>query len=140
MTKRILIGGLAGVLLVCGCAATGGPAGPSAERKACSRDKKVLRHVVLFAFKEGTSPEQVKAIEDAFKALPSKIDTIADFEYGTDISPEGKAQGFTHCFLVSFRDEASRDAYLPHAAHQDFVKVLRPHLDKVLVVDYWAKR
>jgi hypothetical protein len=140
MTKRILIGALAGMLFVCGCAASGGPAGPSAERKACSRDAKVLRHVVLFAFKEGTSPEQVRVIEDAFRELPSKIEAIADFEYGTDISPEGKAQGFTHCFLVTFRDQAGRDAYLPHAAHQEFVKVLRPHLEKVLVVDYWAKQ
>jgi len=29
--------------------------------------------------------------------------------------------------------------YLPHQAHQDFVKVLRPVLDKVLVLDYVSK-
>mgnify|MGYP005861738671 CR=1 FL=1 len=137
MIKLILIGALAGILLAYGCAAAGGPA---AERKTTGRDAKVLRHVVLFAFKENASPEQVRAVEDAFRELPSRIDAIADFEFGTDVSPEGKAQGFTHCFLVTFRDEAGRDAYLPHPAHQDFVKVLRPHLEKVLVVDYWAKR
>ncbi|MCB0070159.1 MAG: Dabb family protein, partial [Caldilineaceae bacterium] len=27
----------------------------------------------------------------------------------------------------------------PHPAHQAFGQVLRPHLDKVLVFDYWAK-
>jgi hypothetical protein len=28
--------------------------------------------------------------------------------------------------------------YLPHPAHKAFVDVLMPHLDKVLVIDYWA--
>ncbi len=98
-----------------------------------------LRHVVLFKFKEGTSPEKVDEIATAFAALPKRIDTVVDFEWGTDNSPEGLADGFTHCFFVSFASEEGRAAYLPHAAHQEFVQLLRPHLDKVLVVDYWAK-
>jgi hypothetical protein len=99
---------------------------------------KVLRHVVLFKFKDDTPKAKVKEIEVAFAALPKKIDSIVDFEWGTDNSPEGLADGFTHCFLVSFADEQGRKAYLPHAAHKAFVTLLKPHLDKVLVVDYWA--
>ena len=99
-----------------------------------------LRHVVLFKFKDGTTPEQVKAIEDAFRALPAKIPEIIDFECGADVSVENKAQGFTHCFLVTFRDAASRAAYLPHPAHKEFGKLLGPYLDKVLVIDYVAKQ
>ncbi len=107
---------------------------------SAAEPQKLLRHVVLFKFKDDAPVEKVQQIVDAFRALPEKIDAIEDFEYGTDISPEGKAQGFTHCFLVTFRDEAGRDAYLPHPAHQEFVGLLRPQLDKVLVVDYWAKQ
>lgn len=99
---------------------------------------KVLRHVVLFRFKESATAEDVARIEQAFAALPAQIDAIHDFEFGTNNSPEGLNDGFTHCFLVTFRDEAGRDAYLPHPAHKAFVDVLRPHLDKALVVDYWA--
>lgn len=102
--------------------------------------KKVLRHVVLFKFKAGTSNDQIKQIEDAFRGLPGKIDAIADFEWGTDVSPEGKSKGFTHCFFVTFRDEKGRDAYLPHPAHQDFVKIVGPHVADVCVVDYWANK
>jgi len=95
---------------------------------------------VLFKFKDGTSAEQIKAVEDAFRALPGKIHVIRDLEWGTDISPEHKSQGFTHCFLLTFRTEADRDAYLPHPAHKEFGRSLGPVLDKVLVIDYWAKR
>lgn len=98
----------------------------------------MLRHVVLFGFKEGTSPQDIRRIEEAFATLPSRIPQIHDFEWGTDVSVENLAQGYTHCFLVTFKTEADRAAYLPHPAHQDFVKVLEPHLDKVLVVDYWT--
>jgi len=100
---------------------------------------KLLRHVVLLKFKPEATAEQIKAIETAFAELPKKIDTITAFEWGTDVAPEKRSEGFTHCFLVTFADEAGRDAYLPHQAHQEFVSLLKPQLEKVLVVDYWAK-
>lgn len=101
--------------------------------------KKLLRHVVLFKFKDDVSEEQVKEVVDAFSALPDKIDTIVDYEHGTDVSVENKAAGFTHGFVVSFEDEKGRDTYLPHAAHQEFVKLVGPRLEDVLVFDYYAK-
>jgi hypothetical protein len=99
-----------------------------------------LRHVVLFKFKPEATKEQIQEIVAGFQALPGRIDGITAFEWGTDVSPEGLADGFTHCFVVSFKDAKSRDAYLPHQAHKDFVAILRPRLDKVLVVDYFAKK
>ncbi len=99
---------------------------------------RVLRHVVLFAFRPETTPDQVRAVERAFAALPAQIPDIIAFEWGQDVSVEGKAQGFTHCFLVTFRDEAGRAAYLPHPAHQAFVALVSQHREKGLVFDYWA--
>ncbi|GEM_PF-1261017 len=42
--------------------------------------------------------------------------------------------------LVSFKDKAGLEVYLPHPAHEDFVKLLKPHLEKVYVFDYVAKK
>jgi hypothetical protein len=105
-----------------------------------SEGAKMLRHVVLFKFKDGTTAAQIDEVVDAFRALKGKIDVIQDFEYGTDVSLENKAQGFTHCFFATFRDEKGRDTYLPHPAHKAFGELVRPRLDKVLVVDYWVKK
>ncbi len=99
----------------------------------------LLRHVVLFKFKEGTAPEKIKEIEDAFAALPSKISEIAAYEWGTNNSPEGLNKGLTHCFFVTFNSEEGRAAYLPHPDHKAFVELLSPHLEDVTVVDYWTK-
>lgn len=107
---------------------------------AADPSSKTLRHVVLFRFKAETTPAQVQEVIDAFAALPKKIDVIRDFEWGTDVSVENKAAGFTHGFLLTFADEKGRDAYLPHPAHQEFGKLVGPRLEKVLVFDYWAKK
>ncbi|RIK28047.1 MAG: stress responsive protein [Chloroflexi bacterium] len=104
-----------------------------------SEPARLLRHVVLFKFRDDTPPEQVKAIETAFCALPRQIDAIHDFEWGTDVSVEGIARGYSHCFLVTFKSEVDRDAYLPHPAHRAFGDLLRPYKEQVLVLDYWAQ-
>ena len=107
---------------------------------AQEKDKtvKMLRHLVMFKFKDSSSKEDVQKVVDAFRSLKSSIPTIAAFEYGTNNSPEGLDNGFTHCFLVTFKSEADREVYLPHPKHKEFVDVLKPHLDKVQVLDYWA--
>lgn len=100
---------------------------------------KVLRHVVLFKFKADAPAEQVKAVEEAFCALPKKISAIHAFEWGTDNSPEKLSKGFTHCFTLTFLTEEDRGVYLPHPDHKAFGAMLGPVLEDVLVVDYWAK-
>ena len=137
MLKPISSNNVSGI--VCGLLLAGGfYLTTSNAPNAADKEEKLLRHVVLFKFKDSSSAEQVQQVIDAFRALPSKIPQIAAFEYGTDNSPEGLADGFTHCFLLTFKTAADRDAYLPHKDHQAFGALLRPHLEKVLVVDYWA--
>lgn len=99
---------------------------------------KQLRHVVLFSFKETSTPSDVKKVEDAFRALPSQIKEIKGFEWGTNNSPENLNKGYTHCFFLTFDSEEDRSVYLPHPAHKAFGAVLGPHLANVLVVDYWT--
>lgn len=99
---------------------------------------RVLRHAVFFSFKETTSDEKLQEIVDAFRALPSKIEEIIDFQWGTNNSPEKLDDGFTHCFLLTFKDEAGRAVYLPHPDHKAFGAVLGGQNDKVFVIDYWG--
>ena len=105
-----------------------------------SEPQKVLRHVVLFKFTDASKPEDVKKVEDAFGALKGKISLIKDYEWGANSSPENLNQGLTHCFFVTFHSDKDRDDYLVHPDHQAFVEVLKPYLDKVTVIDYWATK
>ena len=97
------------------------------------------RHVVLFKFKDSASKEDVGKVEKAFIALKEKIPQIVSVEWGTNVSPETHDQGFTHCFFVTFKNNEDLELYLPHPEHKKFGGILRPHLDKVLVIDYVAQ-
>ena len=101
--------------------------------------ERLLRHIVMYKFKEGLPPGQIQEVVDAFAGLPKKIGTIVGFEHGTNVSPEGKSEGFTHVFVVTFKTAADRDAYILHAAHQDFVKIVKDRREKVIVFDYWTR-
>ena len=96
----------------------------------------LLRHVVLWKFKKDATPEQIQRVEAAFAALPDQIANIDSLEWGTNVSVENLAQGFTHCFLVTFKSEADRAAYLPHPAHKAFGELAHPFTQEVLVIDY----
>lgn len=98
------------------------------------------RHVVLFKFKDSATKEQIKAVETAFAALPSKINTIQSLEWGTNVSPEKHDEGFTHCYFLTFKDKAGVEVYLPHPEHKAFGALLHPILDKVIVIDYVAQK
>ena len=100
----------------------------------------VLRHVVFFSFKEGTSEAEIKTVVDAFRDLQNKIPGIESFEWGVNSSPEGINKGLTHAFTLTFLSNEARDAYLPHPDHKAFGAILGPFLEDVMVVDYWTKK
>jgi len=103
------------------------------------QSQKLLRHVVLFSWKDDTTQKKITEIENAFALLPFKIKGIECFEWGTDVSVEGLTQGFTHCFLVTFRSEEDRNNYLKHPKHEAFVERAKPYFQDVLVLDYWQR-
>jgi len=98
-----------------------------------------LQHVVSFKFKSNASSEDIKKVEDGFRALKEKIPQMVNLEWGTNVSKEKHDKGFTHCFIVTFKSEADRDTYIAHPDHKAFGKALGPVLEDVFVIDFWAK-
>lgn len=97
-----------------------------------------VRHVVVFRYKPTATPAQIQQVTQAFRALRSAIPGITGYEDGINNSPEGKNQGFTHVYTLTFASVQARDAYLPHPKHQEFGKLLGSLgvLDDAFVVDY----
>lgn len=100
---------------------------------------KQVVHVVCFKFNEGVSQEQIDKVCKDFSALRKKVPSIVNYRAGTNNSPEGLNKGFTHCFIVTFANVKGRDAYLPHPAHQEFVKTLDGLIADVFVIDFEAE-
>lgn len=96
----------------------------------------LVKHIVLIQFKETCDSIMVSELSQAFESLQSLIPGITSFETGQNVSPEGLNHGFTHAFVITFNNIASRDAYLPHPKHLEFVERLKPNVNDVLVLDY----
>ena len=97
-------------------------------------------HLVTLKFKDGTTPEQIEAVVNAFRDLPAKIPQISSLEWGTNVSPEKHDKGFTHAFVLTFKTDKDRDDYLVHPDHKEFGKILGPVLGDVFVLDFVAKK
>ena len=99
-----------------------------------------VRHVVVFKYKKDAAPDKIAQVTKAFGELKGKIPGITSFEHGVNNSPEGKNQGFTHVYQLTFETVAARDAYLPHPEHKKFGDLLGKLavVEDVFVVDYVA--
>lgn len=107
---------------------------------AAASDKGPLRHVVAFKFKDTATPEDIKKVETAFRDLQKKIKEIVSYEWGMNNSPENLNKGCTHGFILTFKNEKDRDAYLIHPDHKEFGKLVGPLLAEVFVIDFYAQK
>lgn len=96
----------------------------------------MIRHILFIALTDDASPEQINAVRQAFLHIPKRVEGGSRVEWGVNDSPEGKSAGFTHCVLMTFADEAARQRYLPHPAHDALKSIFRPVLQDIVVLDF----
>jgi N-dimethylarginine dimethylaminohydrolase len=95
-----------------------------------------VQHVVLLKFKPGVAAASIAECFAALARLRQLIPGLEQISSGPNISKEGLHQGFTHAFVITFRDAAARDAYLPHPEHEKVKQMLLRLVEDVVVVDY----
>ena len=96
----------------------------------------LVRHVVLFALKADITPEQRKVIEETSAELRKEVTFIRGYEWGTDLNQGQRAQGYTHCVVMTFDGPDDLKKYLVHPAHVAFKEKAMPYIEKMLVFDF----
>jgi hypothetical protein len=94
----------------------------------------LLRHVVLFAFKESVTPAERAALLDAIRGLRTKVPSLRSMEVGENVDPAG-ARTYTHLAVATFDDRDGFAAYLAHPEHAPVGAQLRVVAARVLVAD-----
>jgi hypothetical protein len=79
---------------------------------------------------------EINTVHHEFLTIKNKIDGIVDIEWGENNSPEGLNKDYSHSVLMTFKDVKSRDAYLPHPAHEKLKEIFKPTLKDIVVFDY----
>ena len=97
-----------------------------------------VQHLVVLKFKPDTPAAQIAELFAALERLRGVIPGIDYYAGGPYASPEGLHRGFTHGFLMTFRDAAARDAYLIHPAHEQVKRDFLPGVEDVVAFDFEA--
>lgn len=95
-----------------------------------------VQHMVLLKFRSDVAEAAIEEMFRELAELKTKIDGIEYFAGGPYSSPEGFHQGYTHGFLMTFRDPAARDAYLPHPEHEVVKQKLLASIDAAVAFDF----
>jgi hypothetical protein len=99
----------------------------------------MIRHCVFVRFRGDVPDGERAAIHADLDALRSVIDGMNKVHFSANVSPEPFARGFSHGFIIDFRNAAARDAYLAHEAHQRagarLVAALEGSTDGLMVFD-----
>ena len=95
----------------------------------------MLRHVVVFRWKDGTSSAEVDAIVAALRTLPGQIPELRAYDVGGD---EGLVPGNADFAVVADVDDAEAWAtYRDHPAHRRVIdELITPVLESRTAVQY----
>ncbi len=96
----------------------------------------MIKHMVLLEMKAGAGAEQIQRAFRELEGLKELIPGLMDFAGGPYSSPEGLNAGYTHGFVMTFENAASRDVYLPHPEHERVKSIVRPLVDSVIAFDF----
>lgn len=98
--------------------------------------EKLLRHMVLFRFKEQAGAEQIAEAGNAFLALQDQINSLQDVEWRRAINTPAP---YTHCLIVTVRTEAGLQAYSEHPAHAAIGERYGHLVEDMVLLDFWTR-
>ena len=80
----------------------------------------MLRHVVLFTWKDDATEAQKQALHDELPKMPPAIDVIRAYKFGPDagINPAN----YHYAVVADFDDAAGYVTYRDHPVHRELVE------------------
>lgn len=103
-------------------------------------EKPVLRHIAIFQFAPEATDEDVDFFENAFEMMAVKIDAIKDFEYGSVLGLDSRNDGFSHCFVMAFDNEAGLTEYQNHPLHNRLKSQTEKFVKQALIFNYYVQK
>lgn len=87
----------------------------------------MLRHVVLFRWREGTTDDDVAALAESLAALPDQVPALRRYRFGPDLRVSDGTWDFA--VVADVDDVDGFVSYRNHPAHQ---AVLRDRIEPLL--------
>jgi hypothetical protein len=79
----------------------------------------MIRHILLFTFREGASSDDIQTMLAEFSRFPERFPQMRDWQFGRNSSR--RDQHYEYAMTVHFQDRPALDAYLESIVHETFV-------------------
>ena len=95
----------------------------------------MIRHMVLFRFREEASPQSRADVLRKLQALPERYSTMQRFGIGENISKRDKR--FSHVMTIEFETQTELESYLDSEDHETFVREhFKPSVEERAIASY----
>ncbi len=94
----------------------------------------MIQHILLWNYKDETTPEQRLHHEAELAKLLDKVASLRGVQYGPVVG--GRNQSFENCFVMIFDDMEGVAAYQIHPDHLVFSSAFREACAVQVVVDF----
>jgi len=94
----------------------------------------MVKHIVMFDFKNENREENLERAKVMLEALIEKIPTLKAMEVGVNFSQEERAMDLS--LYSTFDDQAGLEAYATHPAHLEVVEFIKSVATASKVSDY----
>ena len=94
----------------------------------------MVKHIVMFDFKEENKEENLLKAKAMLEALVEKVPTLKSMEVGINFSQESRAMDMS--LYSEFEDKAGLEAYAVHPAHLEVVAFIKSVATASKVSDY----
>lgn len=94
----------------------------------------MIRHVVLFKFKPGTSPEGIAEWAAGVDGMRGKIPGLLNMSHGADVL--GAARSFDYAIVADFESLGAIGVYDTHPLHEPLKRFSLPNSETIHSVDF----
>jgi Ser/Thr protein kinase RdoA (MazF antagonist) len=85
-----------------------------------------IRHVALFRWADGVTPDQVAEVGRELARLPSVIPQLRGYTFGADLG--SGADTYDFAVVADVADEEGYRGYRDHPEHQSVLQIIKPLL------------
>ena len=98
--------------------------------------KPKLKHIVLVKFKPEIGDPKIAEVFNEILDASEIVPNVEDYVEGPEDGKQGLNQGYTHGFVMTFKDKYARDNYLMHPENDRIKGLLTPLCESILVFDF----
>ena len=91
------------------------------------------KHIAWFNFKDGVSRDQIEVHMEAVRRLVDLVPAVDQIECGPSYTD--RADGLTHCIIVTMANREALPEYLNHPLHVPIAEALVADVDVLRVMD-----